>query len=131
MELPARSLGFPTHGLSRRGETREEIDGVGRKDEVGQMAQAVAVFRENALERIRLEQEADANRSLSEKERIARDEQKAKEAADTQFAVDNLANGLSRLSMAMSLIASASLSLPISIRFARTSTPLPKSFSLL
>ncbi|MDD1498696.1 HAMP domain-containing methyl-accepting chemotaxis protein [Agrobacterium sp. CNPSo 3708] len=102
--VSSRGITGPIARLSTRmvslagGETREEIDGIGRKDEVGDMAQAVAVFRENALERIRLEQEADANRSLSEKERIARDEQKAKEAADTQFAVDNLANGLSRLS---------------------------------
>jgi len=102
--VSSRGITGPIARLSTRmvslagGETREEIDGVNRKDEVGQMAQAVAVFRENALERIRLEQEADANRSLSEKERIARDEQKAKEAADTQYAVDNLANGLSRLS---------------------------------
>ena len=102
--VSSRGITGPIARLSTRmvslagGQTREEIDGVDRKDEVGQMAQAVAVFRENALERIRLEQEADANRSLSEKERIARDEQKAKEAADTQFAVDNLANGLSRLS---------------------------------
>ncbi|MDQ1186408.1 methyl-accepting chemotaxis protein [Agrobacterium larrymoorei] len=102
--VSARGITGPIARLSARmvslagGETREEIDGVDRKDEVGQMAQAVSVFRENALERIRLEQEADANRSLSEKERIARDEQKAKEAEDTQFAVDHLADGLSRLS---------------------------------
>ncbi len=95
------------------------------------MAQAVAVFRENALERIRLEQEADANRSLSENERIARDEQKAREAADTQFAVDNLANGLSRLSDGD---VSYRISQPFVAHldtFARTSTLLPKSFSPL
>ncbi|AVH45509.1 methyl-accepting chemotaxis protein [Agrobacterium tumefaciens] len=80
------------------GEMRPEIEGLDRKDEVGQMAQAVAIFRENALERSRLEQEAAANRSLSEKERVDREEQKAREAADTKFAVDNLAEGLSRLS---------------------------------
>ena len=75
-----------------------EIAGAERSDEIGQMARNVVIFRDNAIERARLEQEADANRSLSEKERIAREEQKAREAADTQFAVDNLANGLSRLS---------------------------------
>ncbi|NTJ41549.1 methyl-accepting chemotaxis protein [Agrobacterium larrymoorei] len=80
------------------GNIEQAVPGTERKDEVGQMAAAVSVFRENALERIRLEQEADANRSLSEKERIAREEQKAREAADTQFAVDNLADALSRLS---------------------------------
>ncbi len=80
------------------GETASAIDGMDRRDEVGKMAAAVQVFRENAIERIRLEQETDANRSLSEKERIEREKQKAKEAADVQFAVDNLAAGLSKLS---------------------------------
>ncbi|KIQ01817.1 chemotaxis protein [Agrobacterium tumefaciens] len=75
-----------------------EIPGAERKDEIGKMAQNVVIFRNNAIERIRLEAEADANRSLSEKERLAREEQKAKEAADTSFAVDNLASALSRLS---------------------------------
>ncbi|MGG2475897.1 HAMP domain-containing protein, partial [Rhizobium sp. BR5] len=42
------------------GDTAAEIDGMDRKDEVGQMAQAVQVFRENAIERIRLEQETEA-----------------------------------------------------------------------
>ena len=80
------------------GDTAAEIDGMERKDEVGQMAMAVQVFRENAIERIRLEQETEANRSMSEKDRIAREQQKAKEAADVKFAVDNLAAGLSKLS---------------------------------
>ncbi|EGL65570.1 methyl-accepting chemotaxis protein [Agrobacterium sp. ATCC 31749] len=80
------------------GETAAEIDGVERKDEVGQMAVAVQVFRENAIERIRLEQETEVNRSMSEKDRIEREQQKAREAADVKFAVDNLAAGLSKLS---------------------------------
>ncbi|NTJ42296.1 methyl-accepting chemotaxis protein [Agrobacterium larrymoorei] len=80
------------------GDLNVSIPGRDRTDQIGSMAAAVGVFLENAQERVRLEQEADANRSLSEKERIAREEQKAKEAADTQFAVDNLADALSRLS---------------------------------
>ncbi|WP_286089331.1 HAMP domain-containing protein, partial [Rhizobium skierniewicense] len=101
--VSARGITSPIDRLRARmvslanGETQAEVDGLNRRDEVGQMAEAVAVFRNNALERIRLEQEADANRSLSEKERIAREEQKAKEAADTSFAVDHLADALSRL----------------------------------
>lgn len=43
------------------------------------MAQAVAVFRDNAVERIRLEREA-------------------RDAANVRFAVDNLAAGLPKLS---------------------------------
>ncbi|KXG85274.1 methyl-accepting chemotaxis protein [Agrobacterium bohemicum] len=102
--VSARGITGPIDRLRSRmvslanGQTEENIAGLDRRDEVGQMAEAVAVFRNNALERARLEQEAEANRSLSEKERMAREEQKAKEAADTSFAVDNLADALSRLS---------------------------------
>ncbi|MBB4569357.1 methyl-accepting chemotaxis protein [Rhizobium leucaenae] len=79
-------------------QTEAPIEGMTRKDEVGQMAKAVQVFRENAIERIRLEQETEANRSMSEKDRIEREHQKAQEAADVQFAVESLATGLSKLS---------------------------------
>ena len=83
--------------LLASGHVDQEIPGADRKDEIGKMAQNVVIFRNNSLEQIRLETEAVANRSLSEKERFAREEQKAKEAADTSFAVDNLADALSRL----------------------------------
>lgn len=85
-------------GSLAAGDTAAKIDGMDRRDEVGQMAKAVQVFRENAIERVRLEEETEANRSMSEKERIERDKQKAKEAFDVQFAVDNLAAGLAKLS---------------------------------
>ena len=80
------------------GDIESEVPFTGRSDEIGAMAGAVEVFRENAIERVRLEQEADANRSLSERERLEREAAKAKEAADVKFAVDNLAEGLSKLS---------------------------------
>jgi methyl-accepting chemotaxis protein len=80
------------------GNNQIDIPHAGRKDEIGEMAAAVAVFRDNALERARLEQETEANRSMSEHERIAREEQKAREAADVAFAVDGLAHGLKSLS---------------------------------
>ncbi|MCX8997469.1 HAMP domain-containing methyl-accepting chemotaxis protein [Rhizobiaceae bacterium BDR2-2] len=102
--VSARGITGPIERLRGRmlslagGETQAEIAGLGRKDEVGEMAQAVSVFRDNALERIRLEREAEANRSLSEKERIEREAQRAREAEEVRFAVDNLAAGLSKLS---------------------------------
>jgi len=79
------------------GDTARDIPHGQRSDEIGEMAAAVCVFRANALERERLEREAVANRSLSEQERVAREKQKAKEAADVTFAVDGLADGLKHL----------------------------------
>ncbi len=102
--VSARGIAAPIERLRARmvslanGNTDEPVSGIGRKDEVGQMAAAVAVFRDSAIERLRLEQEANANRSLSEKERLEREAQKAKDAADAQFAVDSLAQGLGELS---------------------------------
>lgn len=75
-----------------------EIFGEARKDEIGRMAGTVVVFRNNAQERVRLEAEANANRSLSEKERLERERLQAKEAAEIKFAVDSLAKGLGELS---------------------------------
>ncbi|WP_457586486.1 HAMP domain-containing methyl-accepting chemotaxis protein [Ensifer canadensis] len=79
------------------GNLKTLIFGEGRRDEIGQMAGAVAVFRDNALERQRLEQDAEANRSLSEREREQREAQKARETAEVQAAVEALAFGLDRL----------------------------------
>lgn len=80
------------------GDTTASIEGTARLDEIGQMAIAVEVFRDNAIERARLERETDERSILSEQERVARDNQKAAEASDVRFAVDNIADGLSRLS---------------------------------
>jgi methyl-accepting chemotaxis protein len=101
--VAARGISGPIDTLRQRmaslagGQTTAEVPGLGRKDEVGQMAEAVAVFRTNAIERIALEEQTLANRSLSEKERAEREALRAKEAGDVKFAVDNLATGLSHL----------------------------------
>lgn len=102
--VASRGISGPIDALRQRmasladGETAQEIPGLIRKDEVGQMAKAVSVFRDNAIERRALEEAAEANRSLSEKERAEREAQKAREAAAISFAVDNLATGLTHLS---------------------------------
>ena len=103
MMMVARGITGPIETLRGRmlslanGDTQDEIAGLGRKDEIGQMADAVAVFRDHTLDRIRLEQEADANRSLTEKERIEREAQKAREAEELDFASKQLAAGLAQL----------------------------------
>ncbi|MDO3442496.1 methyl-accepting chemotaxis protein [Agrobacterium sp. V1] len=74
------------------------IPGQERTDQIGSMAAAVAVFRSNAMERLRLEGDAEENRTLSEQERNERERLASKDAADIQFAVDSLAKGLAHLS---------------------------------
>jgi len=79
------------------GNSEQQIPHRDRKDEIGDMAAAVSVFRDNAIERERLEQEVEATGRLSEQERLIREEQKAKEAAQVKFAVDSIARGLNHL----------------------------------
>ncbi|KQS75563.1 chemotaxis protein [Rhizobium sp. Leaf384] len=79
------------------GDLKTEIPGQERRDQIGSMAAAVAVFRDNALDRTRLEAEAESGRSLSEREQREREAAKARETADIQHAVEALATGLGRL----------------------------------
>jgi methyl-accepting chemotaxis protein len=79
------------------GDTQDEIAGLDRRDEIGRMATAVAVFRSNAIERSRLEAKAVQDRSLTDAERAERERSKAAEAASLQEAVEALGNGLERL----------------------------------
>lgn len=80
-----------------QGETASAIDGLDRRDEIGQMAGTVAVFRDNAIDRVRLESDAEKNRNLSDSERREREAQRATEAADVSRTVSALGDGLRRL----------------------------------
>ncbi|HEX5933767.1 MAG TPA: methyl-accepting chemotaxis protein [Pseudorhizobium sp.] len=75
-----------------------EVPALDRGDEVGQMAKAVAVFKDAAIEKLRLERESDAARAAADRERLSNDELKALEASQLEFAIDSLAKGLSNLS---------------------------------
>ncbi|WP_434712003.1 methyl-accepting chemotaxis protein [Rhizobium sp. YTUHZ045] len=79
------------------GDTDSEIAGLERRDEVGQMAKAVSIFRNNAIERRQIEARAEADRSVSDGERREREAQKAREAAELERAVAALGDGLRRL----------------------------------
>lgn len=86
-----------TMGRLAAGDTSIEVEGQARADEIGAVARAVQVFRDNAMERLRLQEETEANRSLSEKEQIEREQEKTRDAGDVQFAVDSLALALAKL----------------------------------
>ncbi|MGX9992190.1 methyl-accepting chemotaxis protein [Rhizobium sp. WSM1274] len=79
------------------GDTTSDVSGLDRGDEVGQMAKAVSVFRDNAIERARIEARAETDRDVSDSERRDREAQKAREAAELDRAVTALGDGLRRL----------------------------------
>ncbi|MFN7023326.1 MAG: methyl-accepting chemotaxis protein [Pseudorhizobium sp.] len=92
-----RPVGQITEAMNMLASGRNHLDipHHGRRDEIGEMAAAVAIFRDNALARKRLEQETEHTRSMSETERMAREEQQSRENAEVSFAVDALGSGLS------------------------------------
>ena len=79
------------------GNLQNAIPYVGRADEIGAMAAAVEVFRQNAINVLRLEQEASAARSQSEAARAAAQERAEWEAQQLRFATTTLGDGLRRL----------------------------------
>jgi methyl-accepting chemotaxis protein len=69
-----------------------------RRDELGDLSRALAVFRENAIEKVRMERESEGTRAEREAARAERERAKADEARVIQIAVDALGEGLTRLS---------------------------------
>jgi methyl-accepting chemotaxis protein len=68
-----------------------------RKDEVGAMAQAMQVFRDNGLRAKALEQEAESMRDESEADRLRREAAAKQEAAENALVIESLGKGLSAL----------------------------------
>ena len=93
----------PLAELSRRmnalaaGELDVEIGGLERKDEIGDMARAVQVLKEHAVERMRLEASAAASRRSAEDERERSAAERAKSAGEQAEVVRRLSVGLKAL----------------------------------
>ena len=93
----------PLAELSRRmnalaaGELEVEIGGLERKDEIGDMARAVQVLKEHAVERVRLEASAAASRRSAEDERERSAAERAKSAGEQAEVVRRLSVGLKAL----------------------------------
>jgi len=101
--LLSRMIATPVTGLTgvmgrlASGDNTVEVPAVERGDEIGEMARAVLVFKEAAIEKIRLEAESSEARAAAEGERSRNEEQKAREAAEDHAVVTALATGLSAL----------------------------------
>ncbi|MDO1584646.1 methyl-accepting chemotaxis protein [Rhizobium oryzicola] len=93
---PIRGLAS-TMGILAGGNLSANVDGTDRRDEVGAMAKAVQVFKDNGLKAKALEAEAESNRNMTEAERARVAEADAKRAAEMAEATSGLAEGLKQL----------------------------------
>lgn len=101
--LLSRMIATPVNSLTgvmgrlASGDNSVEVPAVERGDEIGEMARAVLVFKEAAIEKIRLEAESSEARAATEGERTRNEEQRVREAAEDHAVVSALASGLSAL----------------------------------
>ena len=123
MRLSA-SITVPIIGMARdmrilsEGNNDLSVEGLSRQDEVGEMARALEIFRQGAVEKARLEEES----RLSMDERRARDKDKLREAAVVAETMSTLAQHLGKL-------AHADLTCQITTPFAQQFEPLRADFN--
>ncbi|MBX9456666.1 MAG: methyl-accepting chemotaxis protein [Rhizobium sp.] len=79
------------------GQLETTISGERRRDEIGDMARALSVFKGNAIAKVEMEAEAERNRAAGEAERARNETERAEAARAVESAVDALAIGLSQL----------------------------------
>jgi methyl-accepting chemotaxis protein len=84
-------------GRLAAGDLSANVLGTERKDEIGGMARAVQVFKDNGLEKVKLEKNLKIAQEEAETERLAAAELQAQAADRQQLVVDSLATGLASL----------------------------------
>ncbi|ACM25523.1 HAMP domain-containing protein [Agrobacterium rhizogenes] len=94
-----RPIGQITAAMRRiaDGMLETTISGEKRHDEIGDMARALGIFKENAISKIRIEEQSDEERAAAEHERQRNDAEKRELDRQIDFAVSELAAGLERL----------------------------------
>ncbi|OWV80618.1 chemotaxis protein [Rhizobium sp. R635] len=79
------------------GKLETAIVGESRADEIGDMARALGVFKNNAIAKVEIEERSEIERTRAEEERHRNDEEKRSVEQQIDFAVTALAEGLGRL----------------------------------
>ncbi len=102
--LMTRAIAGPVTGMTRamnrlaEGDLSVEVPAIGRRDEIGAMATAVQVFKDNGVALRQADAETRRLETQAAEERRTADEARAALAAEQAFVVESVANGLARLS---------------------------------
>ncbi|MBB3945331.1 methyl-accepting chemotaxis protein [Rhizobium skierniewicense] len=101
--LLSKAIGKPVVSMTSamvelaNGNTEIIVPAIGRKDEIGAMANTVEIFRSNAVANLRLEREAQSQRDISERQRIQSAEQDRIRSEEMEQATSGLGEGLRHL----------------------------------
>ncbi|WP_286299978.1 methyl-accepting chemotaxis protein [Aminobacter sp. SS-2016] len=96
LKSPIQALTLAMRKLAS-GELSTEVTGADRPDEIGEMARALKIFRENAFKKLEVEREADQARGIAGEQRRRQEAEKQQDAELTRSAVSAIAQGLERL----------------------------------
>ena len=96
VERPLKQLAEKMRWLAS-GDLSVDIDGHARRDEIGDMAKAVGVFKANAIERRNAEAQAAEARAVADADRERAAAERARAAETQTAAMSALRNGLKRL----------------------------------
>jgi methyl-accepting chemotaxis protein len=81
-----------------RGDNTVVVPAIGRRDEVGAMANAVQSFKDAAIEKARLENEANAHRATADAQRRHNEIAQSEAEREVAAVIDQLGGGLAKLS---------------------------------
>ncbi|USQ96326.1 methyl-accepting chemotaxis protein [Caulobacter sp. RL271] len=104
------------------GDNTVAVPAQGRKDEIGDMAGAVAFFKDAAIEKIRVERQAAEHRDAADSERAANEAEKAEAAREDAVAI-------TALNEALDLLAAGDLTHRINTPFAPKTESLRTNFN--
>jgi len=93
---PVRDMTATMRGLAA-GDNTVEVPAVGRGDEIGQMADAVLAFKRSAIDKLKVEREAEDHRQAAERARAINDTERAAHAREQAIVVEHLGVALDRL----------------------------------
>ena len=136
MLLATRSITRPLDLLKRRmgdlstGDYGVAIDGQGRKDEIGAMARAVQIFKENGLAVQRLEAETAEGREASEMQRREMEQERAARTSEQEQLADEQRQVMAVLAEGLELLSEGDLTYRIDAPVAAAYEKLRDDFNL-
>ena len=121
--ITSRQISLPINRLNSTmrqladGKFDVEVPGTDRKDELGQMANAVQIFKEAGLENARLSTEAEANRRETEETRRANEAERRRTEEEAAIVATRTANAVKTLGQGLARLADGDLTAQISEPF--------------
>jgi methyl-accepting chemotaxis protein len=119
-----------TMGELAKGRHEIEVPEADRQDEIGQMAKAVLVFRDAAVEKLRLEGLSDEQRRHAEEERAGAEEERRRNAAAQARAAEEQAAAVKALAAGLAKVSEGDLTVSLNDGFPEAYRQIADDFNM-